>query len=113
MFLFLLISTILSGQTTVNIMDHSFSVGDTITLTTGTMPNGDFMSMKTASAFSMPADGNLPHLSSSYTNFKLIIAKIRVRKLGINTVTTLICRFRAYTIWVDAATAITKKEILF
>jgi len=96
---------------TAIVLGHTFSVGDTITLTKGTMTNGDFMSTFVASTLS-PME-KPTHLSMENTNFKFIIEGIELKKLGMNTSTLLTIRYRDNTIaWVDASVAITKKEIV-
>ena len=105
-FLLLSISFIIQAQNltvqTTRVLGYSFSVGDTITLTTGTMPDGSFMS---ATASGTP-------IGSSYSNYKFIIQKIKILKSGLNSSTALAVSFKFITIWIDAGIAITKKEIV-
>ena len=111
--LLLNIASIIQAQTlkTTKVLGHTFSVGDTITLTKGTMPNGDFMSTFVASTLSPMEKPN--HLSMENTNFKFIIEDIELHKSGLNTSTLLTIHYRDNTIaWVDALVAITKKEIV-
>jgi hypothetical protein len=112
--IFLLITCfIMQGQTvkTTKVLGHTFSVGDTIILTKGTMPNGDFMSTFVASTLS-PME-KPTHLSMENTNFKFLIEEIELHKTGMNTSTLLTIHYRDNTIaWVDASVAITKKEIV-
>ena len=114
-FLLLNISFITQAQTetlkTVKVLGHTFSIGDTLTLTKGFMPNGDFMSTFVASTLS-PMD-KPTHLSMQNTNFKFIIENIEIHKVGMNTSTLLDIQYRDNMVaWVDAAVAISKKEIV-
>jgi hypothetical protein len=111
--IFLITSSIIQAQAvkTAKVLGHTFSVGDTITLTKGTMPNGDFMSTFVASTLS-PME-KPTHISMENTNFKFIIEDIELHKTGMNTSTLLTIQYRDNTIaWVDASIAITKKEIV-
>jgi hypothetical protein len=90
------------AQKSADVLGHHFAVGDTITLTEGTMPDGKFMSASLGGT----------HLAPGYANYKFIIEKIKVYTSGMNTTTDLMVKFRGLSIMIDASVAITKKEIL-
>jgi hypothetical protein len=117
--LFLILAFIIpmavNGQKTqsVDVLGHSFAVGDTIQLTTGTMPNGDFMCVSSTSLLLANSDGTVDHISSaSYNNMKFIIKKIKTIKFGMNTSIGLFIKAGLLNLRVDATIAITKKEIV-
>jgi hypothetical protein len=99
------------GQS-IDVLGHHFAVGDTIQFTTGTMPNGEFMSTSIAPGLMSNSDGTVEHLSSTYNNMRFIIKKIKTTKLGINVATILVIKASLLNVWVDANTAINKKEIV-
>src|ERR1035437_8065065 len=74
----------------VNIMNHKFSIGDTLTFANGSLPNGDFMCAMISSEVYMKAMMVPPHLPANYINHKIIISKIYSENDGLNTSTTLV-----------------------
>lgn len=84
----LLISSICFGQKSIDkimekfkvanieVLGHKFSIGDTLSFTIGSLPNGDFLSTFISSDLSIMARLPPAHLTAYYTNYKFIIAKI-------------------------------------
>lgn len=96
---------------TIEVLGHRFSVSDTLTFTTGSLPDGAF---SCALVYPTAYIGNesIPHLPATYNNYKFIIVKIRNVTQGLNTAISLVIYAGKAPIWVDATLAITKKEIL-
>jgi len=109
-----------TNENTVEVLGNTFSVGDTLIFTAGSMPNGEFMSAVYVNTLLAPATYSLnsdalPHLPSQFINYKFIIEKIKIIKSkdGLNSTTVLVISHKKSQVWVNVVTAITKKEILF
>ena len=94
-------------KTNIEVMGYKFSVGDTIQLTTGKMPNGDFVSVVMSNG-----DGTQSLLPSGCKNMKFAISKIKTINEGNEVITTLIIKDGIINIYVIANTAIEGKEIV-
>lgn len=98
---------------TIEVLGQTFTVGDTLTFTTGSLPNGDFISTQLSPSVFLSTGEAPPHLTVTYNNFRFIIEKIRYVKQGLNSQTILVVYVgKKMPVWVDAVIAITKKEIL-
>ena len=106
-FLLFFIPTILSGQKTADVLGHHFAVGDSITLTKGKMPNGDYVSIVVSSK-----GFNSYHFPSGGEGMKFAIDKIKTINDGGDIVTCLCIKNGICDITVIANTAIEKKEII-
>ena len=97
---------------TIEVLGHSFNVGDTLTFTNGSSPNGDFISTQLSPSAFLSAGETPPHLTATYNNFRYIIEKIRYIKQGLNSQTLLIIYIGKKTpVYVDVQVAIVKNEI--
>jgi hypothetical protein len=107
-----------TNEKTAEVLGHTFSVGDTLTFTMGSMPNGDFISTSLIVGLLDPATYRmnsdvLPHLPSQYIDYKFIIKEIKIikDKDGINNSVILVIPYRKVKVWVNAKVAMIKKEI--
>lgn len=101
---------------TSEVLGHTFSVGDTLTFTIGSLPNGEFMCTQLSPMLFIRNGQTPPHLSANYINLRFIIAKIRYASNELNAATTLIIyldKKKKTPVWIDPTIAITKKEILY
>jgi hypothetical protein len=99
---------------TIEVLGHTFSVGDTLTFTTGSIPNGEFMCTQLSPLIFMINGKEPPHLAANFTNYRYIIEKIRNVTQGLNSQTYIVIYIAKKTpVWVDPTIAITKKEILY
>ncbi len=98
---------------TIEVSGHTFSVGDTLTFTVGSLPNGEFVSTQLSPGVFLLANSIPPHLPAGYINYKFIVEKIRYSTDELNSFTTLVFYIDKKTpVWVDANIAILKKEII-
>lgn len=113
LFLFLIIPSVCFSQKnkSAEVMGHVFNVGDTITFTSGTMPNGDFACATVSPALFVMTDDTPPNLGGGYAGMKFIIEKIKTAKIGMNVAVTLVIKVLSQPVWIDTSMAIAKKEI--
>jgi hypothetical protein len=98
---------------TIEVLGHAFSVGDTLTLNKGSLPNGEFVSTLLSPVTFINNASNPPHLPANYANYKFILEKIRNFKQGLNSQTNLFVHVGKDTpVWIDANLALTAKELL-
>jgi hypothetical protein len=99
----------------IEVMGHKFSVGDTLTFTTGSIPNGEFLSTTLMSRTVLDNAPQMPdHLPGNFINRRFIISKIYSQTTGLNTFNTLVLdldKKNEIFVFVDPVIALTKKEI--
>ncbi len=99
---------------TINVSGYTFSVGDTLTFATGSLPDGGFASTQLSPGIFLLAGEIPPHLDVGYTNYNFIIEKIRYAEDGLNSSVMLVFYLdlrKKTPVWVNAELAILKKEI--